>query len=426
MHSPLHPREELLQAMQRIYRYRMTTTSGGNLSLREPNGDVWITPSRVDKGGLERDDIVRVCADGTVDGTRAPSSELPFHLEIYRRRPDLSGIVHAHSGALVAFSLVHEVPNTHLFHQSRNICGDVGFAPYRLPGSAALGDSVASTFAQGFNCVILENHGVVTAGETFQDAFRRFETLEFTGKTIIKGRLLGTVRYLSEEQIALPARRVASFGQLEPAEHSSNEKDLRTALCEFSQRAYRQRLFISTQGSYSARLDSASFLITPYSADRGTLDMDDLVLVSRGKVEAGKTPSRAWRSHEAIYQQHPSIGAVINAYPVNITAFSVTGTRLDTRTIPESYIVARQPGWVPYGLHFGDDLALARNVSPSQPVAVLESDGVLVIGANVLEVFDRLEVVEFTAEAIVNSRVVGNMAPMSPEAIVELEAAFLK
>ena len=424
--SQVRPRDELLLAMQRIYRYRMTTTSGGNLSLREPNGDIWITPSRVDKGGLERDDIVRVCADGTMDGIRAPSSELPFHLEMYRRRPDLGGIVHAHSGALVAFSLVHEVPNTHLFHESRNICGDVGFASYRLPGTAALGDAVAAVFAQGFNCVILENHGVVTAGETFQDAFRRFETLEFTGKTIIKGQLLGTVRYLSEEQIALPLRRVVSYEPFEPAKPSSIEKELRTALCEFSRRAYRQRLFISTQGSYSARVDSSSFLITPYHADRGTLDVDDLVLVSGGRVEAGKTPSRAWRSHQAIYQQHPSIGAVINAYPVNVTAFSVTGTRLDTRTIPESYIVARQPGWVPYGLHFEDNLALAQNVSPSQPVAVLESDGVLVTGADVLDAFDRLEVVEFTAEAIVNSRAVGSMTPMSAEVIRELEAAFLK
>ena len=62
--SFLHPRDEILALMQRIYGYRMTTTSGGNLSLKEENGDVWITPSRVDKGGLTRADIVRVRPDG--------------------------------------------------------------------------------------------------------------------------------------------------------------------------------------------------------------------------------------------------------------------------------------------------------------------------------------------------------------------------
>src|SRR5512143_866882 len=138
--SSLHPRDELLQAMERIYGYRMTTTSGGNLSLREENGDVWITPARVDKGGLRREDIVCVRPDGSVEGPRQPSSELPFHLAIYRKRPDLRGIVHAHPVALVAFSLAHQVPDTRLFHQAWSVCGEAGFAPYQLPGSAALGE----------------------------------------------------------------------------------------------------------------------------------------------------------------------------------------------------------------------------------------------------------------------------------------------
>src|SRR6201995_3992103 len=92
----LHPRDELLQAMERIYRYRMTTTSGGNLSICESSGDVWITPARVDKGGLRREDIVRVRAGGEVQGIRTPSSELPIHRQIRERRPELRGIVHAH------------------------------------------------------------------------------------------------------------------------------------------------------------------------------------------------------------------------------------------------------------------------------------------------------------------------------------------
>src|SRR6476469_1594360 len=139
-HSYLHPRDEILQAMERIYRYRMTTTSGGNLSIRESNGDVWITPARVDKGGLRREDMVCVRAGGEIEGPRRASSELPIHQDIRRRRPELGGIVHAHPVALVAFSLVHAVPDTRLFHQARHVCGEAGFAPYELPGSAALGD----------------------------------------------------------------------------------------------------------------------------------------------------------------------------------------------------------------------------------------------------------------------------------------------
>ena len=420
-----HPRDELLAVMERIYEYRMTTTSGGNLSLRTEEGDVWITPTRVDKGNLRREDIVLVRGDGSIEGLHPPSSELPLHLAIYRSRPELRGIVHAHPVALVAFSLVHEVPNTRLFHKARTVCGEVGFAPYALPGSEALARNVAEAFRAGGYCAILENHGVVTAGESLREAFHRFETLEFTSKTIIKARQLGTVRYLTDEEIELAARRMPGLPELERAGPSGVEKELRRRLCKFVRRAYRQRLFISTQGSFSVRLDESSFLITPFHVDRGVLDEEDLVLVRQGKSEVGKLPSLATGNHEAIYRQHPEVHAIINAYPVNATAFSVTGVPLDTRTIPESYLVLRQIRQVKYGVQFQDSQELARQVSPRQPAAILENDGVLVIGSDILEAYDRLEVFESTAEAILNCRAIGELAPMPEAAVRELDKTFL-
>ncbi len=421
----LHPREELLQAMERIYRYRMTTTSGGNLSIREPNGNVWITPARVDKGSLRRDDIVCVLADGAIEGSRKPSSELPIHQEIRVRRPDLGGVVHAHPTALVAFSLVHEVPNTRLFHQARNVCGEVGFAPYELPGSAALGRRVAETFEQGYNCVILENHGVVTAGATFQEAFHRFETLEFTAKTIIKAKLLGgDLHFLTDEELAREKRRNIRMEEFEPSYPSSHANEVRRRLCEFVRRAYRQRLFISTQGTYSARLDGSSFLITPHQVDRDTMQVADLVHIRDGRVQAGKTPSRAVTVHEAIYRAHPEVGAIVNAYPVNATAFSVSGTAIDSHTIPESYVVVRNVGLAPYGMQFGNGKDLAAMVSPTRPALLLENDGCLVTGGDILEAFDRLEVLESTAEAIINARAIGALHPLGEEVSRELDHAF--
>ncbi len=420
-----HPRDEILQAMERIYRYRMTTTSGGNLSIREANGDVWITPARVDKGALRREDIVCVRADGEVVGPRRPSSELPIHQEIRRRRPELDGIVHAHPTALVAFSLVHQVPNTRLFHQARRVCGEAGFAPYELPGSVALGNRVAAAFEQGYDCVILENHGVVTAGGSFQEAFRRFETLEFTAKTLIKAKLLGgEIRFLDDEQIGLEQQRALPLEEFEPWYPSSAENEMRARLSEFVRRAYRQRLFISTQGSYSVRVDANTFLITPYQVDRGMVAVQDLVLVRDGKVEAGKSPSRAALVHAAIYRRHTHVGAIVNAYPVNATAFSVTGTPLDSRTIPESYVVMRHVVRAPFGMQFGDGEDLAGLLSLTQPAAILENDGVLVTGSDVLEAFDRLEVLESTAEAIINARAVGTLRQLSDAVTKELDQAF--
>ena len=421
----LHPRDEILQAMERIYHYRMTTTSGGNLSIMEEDGDVWITPARVDKGDLRREDIVCVRADGTVEGIRKPSSELPIHQEIRRRRPGLGGVVHAHPGALVAFSLVHEVHNTRVFHQARRVCGEVGFVPYALPGSVALGIVVADTFERGYDCVIMENHGVVTAGASFQEAFRRFETLEFTAKTLIKARLLGgEVRYLSDEQVQLEQHRILHLEEFAPAAPSSHENEIRRRLCEFVRRAYRQRLFISTQGSFSARVSANAFLITPSEVDRAAISPAELVLVQDGRSECGKQPSKAAGIHDAIYRRHTATGAIVNAYPVNATAFSITGVPLDTRTIPESYVVVRHVGRAPFGMQFEDGEELAGILSTKQPALILENDGVLVTGSDVLEAFDRLEVLESTAEAIINCRAVGSLRPMSDSVTRDLDEAF--
>ena len=425
MSDLLHPRDEIMQTMERIYRYRMTTTSGGNLSIREPNGDTWISPARIDKGNLTRQDIVRVRADGTVDGAHRPSSEFPFHRAIYASRPELGGIVHAHPVALVAFSICRALPNTRLFHQAYFVCGEAAFAPYALPGSERLAQHIAAAFVGGVNCVILENHGVVVAGESLAQAYQRFEALEFAAKTIIKARLLGEVRYLSDEQLSQAENRHVSFTVAPPAAASSEERELRRQLCEFVQRGCRQRLLISTEGSFSARIDESSFLITPSQRDRFTLQPADLVLVRDQNCSGSQRPSRAALAHQAIYRRHPEVRAIVFAHPVNATAFSVTTAVLDARTIPESYIFLRDVCRVPYGIQYQADGQIADFVSAKSPAAMLENDGVLVVGTSILDAFDRLEVLETTSEAIINSRLVGAITPMSDEVIGELKTAFL-
>jgi L-fuculose-phosphate aldolase len=421
----IHPRDALLRTMERVYRYRMTTTSGGNLSVRDADGAVWITPARVDKGGLTRDDIVRVRPDGTAEGRHRPSSEFPFHRAIYAARADLRAIVHAHPVALVAFSIVGKVPDTRLLPTARRVCGPVGFAPYALPGSAVLGERIAATFAQGFHCAVLENHGVVTGGATLAEAFERFETLEFCAKTIIKAGQMGPVRTLSEAEAERPRPLLTVAPQARHEPPTAREKELRRELCAFVRRGYQQRLLISTQGAFSARLEGDSFLVTPHRVDRSALDLDDLVLVAGGVPVAGKrSPSSAAVNHLAIYRAHPDVHAIVTAYPVNATAFSVGDATLDARTIPESYLFLRDVKRVPYGAQFGDGRALAEATSPRQPVLLLDNDGVQVCGTSVLDAFDRLEVLESTAEAMINSRPLGPMVPMPDAALAELRRAF--
>jgi len=422
----LHPRDEIVETMERVYRHRMTTTSGGNISVREPNGDVWITPARVDKGSLHREDIVRIFPDGSREGIHAPSSEYPFHLGIYKARPDVRAVIHAHPGSLVSFSICGQVPDTRVFPQARHVCGTVGFARYALPGSELLGRHIAEVLAGNRDCycVLLENHGVVIAGESLASAFERFETLEFAAETILNARLLGEVRYLDEAQLNLSRvpRNVLPEQVMEAA--SSTEKELRKQICDFVHRAYAQRLMTSTEGSFSARTGADEFVITPSQVDRRNLGLGDLVLVREGARTRGQNPSRAARLHRAIYREHPGIHAIVNALPVHATAFAVSDFLLDTRTIPESYLFLKDVGKIPFAEHYGSGGDVARAVTPSHPVALLENNGVLVAGRSVLDAFDRLEVLDATASAILGGRALGPLAPMGPEVIEELVAAF--
>ncbi|MCA9129648.1 MAG: class II aldolase/adducin family protein [Planctomycetales bacterium] len=420
----VHPRDAIVHTMDRIYRYRMTTTSGGNLSIRDGAGDIWISPARVDKGSLTRSDIVCVHADGTSAGLHPPSSEFPFHKAIYDVRPDIRAIVHAHPIALVAFSICRQTPNTRIFHQAHTVCGNLGFAKYACPGSEALGKNIAEAFSRGCDSVILENHGVVVAAKDLAVAFERFEAFEFVGKTLIKANQLGTVHFLDDAQLKLAADRSVEFASFQPDEATAEERELRKQLCDFVRRGCRQRLLISTEGSFSARVGHDSFLITPTQQDREHLQTDDFVLVRGQQREHGKLASRAARAHKAIYDRHPHVQAIVFAHPVNATAFSATDTDLDVRTIPESYVFLRDVRRAPYGIQYLTSNAIAEYVSSSNPAVILQNDGVLVTGSTVLDVFDRLEVLESTAEAVINSRSIGALAVMSNEIIEELRASF--
>jgi L-fuculose-phosphate aldolase len=425
MRDITHPAERLVQAMVRIYQYRMTTTSGGNLSIRDEDGSIWITPARVDKGALRVDDIVRVFPDGRIEGRHKPSSEFPFHLRIYQQRPDLKAIVHAHPVALVAFSICGQSPDTRLFSKARAVCGEVGFAPYALPGSDLLGERIAEVFAAGHDCVMLENHGVVVAGVDFPDAFRRFETLEFVAKTVVKARALGEVRYLTDEQLASGRDDGPGLEEFDPSPATSEERSLRHELCDFIRRGYHQRLLTANAGSFSVRVDESSFLISTQLVDRATISPDQLSLICHGRCERGTRPSRAWKLHQLIYQRHPKISAIVNATPVNATAFSASHQKLDTRTIPESYIFLRDVAVLPFSWVYHAPEKIAESMTPEFPICLIENDCALVLGTTILDAFDRLEVLESTAEAVILSTSLGEVRPMGDEVIDELIQAFL-
>lgn len=420
----MHPRDQLVSIMSRIYRNEMTTLSGGNLSIRDEDGAIWITPAGIDKGKLTEKDIMCVTAEGSVLGPHRPSSEYPFHWAIYEERPDLNAIVHAHPPALVSFSILRQTPDTRIIPQANRVCGPVGFAPYAVPGSEELGGNIAATFGEGYNIVILENHGMVAGGESLLSAFQRLETLDFCARTLIRAEGLGEIHTLSEAELNFFNHRQHVLPEFTVATHSSRERELRQALVDIVRRAVSRYLMISTEGVASVRLDAHSFLITPTGMDRGSLGVEDIVLVQNGAREHGKMPSRSVKLHQAIYEAQPDIACVMTAQCPNVTAYAITGTRFDSRIIPESYILLRDIPTIPFKTLYTDSQKVAEMVSPSRPVLLAQNDCILVAGSSILDTFDRLEVAEFSARSLIDARRRGEFVPIGDQAIRDLEVAF--
>jgi L-fuculose-phosphate aldolase len=424
--------EDLAQTLRRIYDLGLTTTSGGNLSLRDEDGCIWITPAGIDKGELRGDQIARIGgshSDQYVDSEDIPmpppSSELPFHQALYAARPDLRAIVHAHPVSLVAFSIAQLVPDTRVSANAYALCGTIGFAPYALPGSRELGNEIAETFSKGFDCVVLENHGVVVGGTTLRQAFERLEALDLCARTIMRARSLGAERPLSWDDLALALSSLPNAGS-SVREHplvTDRERELRQTLCTIARRAHKKRLMTSTQGTLSARLPEDAFLMTPSSVSVDRLKPADLLRVGLRRSGLKEHDSRE-ALHAAIYRAHPEVGAVAHGCAENSAGFSAAEIPLPSRTIPESYILIREPVSVSFREMVVDPEGVAAVVSPNNPVALVHNDGAISLGASILDAFDRLEVLEATAAAVIASRSLGELAPMNDQQLSELRDAF--
>lgn len=420
-----HPADQIVMFMQRVYDKKLTSMSGGNLSVRDNEGNIWITPAGIDKGSLTRRDIICVRPNGDCEGPHAPSSELPFHRSVYKLRPDLNAVLHAHPPALVAFSVVRRLPELNLTPTVRYMCKNIKMAAYAIPGSQALSAEVGKVFEQGCNIALLENHGVCVGAADMLTAFQQFETLNYAAELEALATRRGEIRPLSETACQMSKTYVCSeLRNVSPQPCSSEELAARRDLIALIRRSYKMGLFTAAQGTYSTRLSDGSFIITPLHADPAYLEADDLVRIQDGAKELGKTPDTDVLLHQKIYDKNPKIGAIAFAQPVHSMVFAVTDMPFDTRTIPESYILLRDVKRIPFEAAYQNLDDVAAEFDNAHPVLLIENKSVMVTGASMLQVFDRLEVMEMTAASILKAQALGTIAHIPSDEIAALKTAF--
>jgi L-ribulose-5-phosphate 4-epimerase len=196
-------RREVLLACRRLQAERLVHATAGNVSVRvasEP-GLFAVTPAAMPYDTLEPGDICLVAVDGTIiDGQRQPTSELPLHSIVYRRRPEVEAIVHTHSPAAMALAALGLRLPAILTGLVEAAGGDVQTAPYARPGTEAMADAISVALADRGVC-FLRHHGLLAIGADLDHAFRAASVTEASADAYLRARSVGPVPSLPADEV---------------------------------------------------------------------------------------------------------------------------------------------------------------------------------------------------------------------------------
>jgi len=204
-------RERLVAAVRKLDSVGMNRGSTGNLSHRRGDG-MLITPTGMGADDLGASDLVWLGDDGTLRGQWKPSSEWHFHRAIYRARPDLNAVVHAHSIHATALACLRRALPA--FHYMVAVAGgdSVPCTPYHTFGTESLSRDVAAAFTERKAC-LMANHGLVAGGTTLADAMKVAIEIESLCEVYLKALAVGEPAILSAAQMSRVAAKFRRYGK---------------------------------------------------------------------------------------------------------------------------------------------------------------------------------------------------------------------
>lgn len=339
--------ELLSRCFHELYQKGLTTASGGNISCRQTDGLICISPSQIDKGYLNPSDFAFLNLDEGQLGNNNPSMEYPFHLSIYRKFPHIKVIVHIHPPVFVALSLLSKNDPA-----LKNICEkfNLGYADYAMPGSELLGANICRAFKNKLDVVLMQNHGVIGIGENINVVMEKIVELN---NAIIAHFYLDSIldKFCLRGEFNLELENTPSFYE-ERAKH-----------------------FLSVQNEIKILKDKENGLFSVAIQLRSLSLMDQ-------------------------------------------SAFT-------THIIPESYLILKDPFF--QNLKFensqiDDHLKLFNE---HIKIFIFKDGWALISGTSLYTLFDKMEVLDFTAKVILIAQKMGKYNLLSDSQILELKEKFL-
>lgn len=193
--------EQLVYFGKLLHQETFVSATDGNLSMRLGDHRILATPTGMGKSMMQASDMVVVDEIGTkLKGNRTVSSEIGMHLAIYKLRPDIKAVVHAHPCTATAFACAGLALDEPLCSELVMTLGTVPLAPYGTTGTSELSQSLLP-YIPTYNAILMANHGVVAYGATLCEAYQRMEAVEHSARIVLATRQIGKQTLLGEPAI---------------------------------------------------------------------------------------------------------------------------------------------------------------------------------------------------------------------------------
>ena len=203
MQNEYEIKKEMCEIGKRVYNRGMVAANDGNFSVKLNDNEFLCTPTGVSKGFMTPEYICKVDAEGNVlqanKGFR-PSSEIKMHMRVYKERPDVNSVVHAHPLYATTFAICGIPLTQPIMPEAVIALGCVPIAKYGTPSTMEIPDAV-SEHLQYFDAVLLENHGALAYSDSLLSAYHKMESLEFYAQLLYQSKMLGEPQEFNKEQM---------------------------------------------------------------------------------------------------------------------------------------------------------------------------------------------------------------------------------
>ncbi len=229
MVSEYEIKKQICEIGQRIYNKGMVAANDGNISVKISDNEFLCTPTGVSKGFMTPEFICKVDKNGNVIQANKgfkPSSEIKMHMRVYKERPDVQSVVHAHPLYATSFAIAGIPLTEPIMPEAVISLGCVPIAEYGTPSTEEIPDAV-SKYLQYYDAVLLENHGALSYSDSLINAYYKMESLEFYAQLLYQSKVLGGPKRLSEAQVQrlYEIRRQFGMKGKHPADLCPNAKE---------------------------------------------------------------------------------------------------------------------------------------------------------------------------------------------------------